>query len=140
MPITLVVFYKRHSDFTPEQFQSYMEDNHVPLLKKAFGPHWPVSYNLRYVTRVKTGAGDRLGATVSSTARASADAPVVLVGSPEDLGWDAIGEMVWRDELHLQQGLAMMDSPDGQRVKEDEEVFTITDELRAVLVGENRLQ
>lgn len=75
-----------------------MHDHHVPLLKKAMGVHYPQTYNMRYVVRVNSGTGDRLGATTANTRTAGPDAPVVLIGSPGDLGWDAMGEMIFRDE------------------------------------------
>lgn len=111
----------------------------MPLIKDVMEPHFPLTYTLRYVVRVDSGAGDRLGLPTASKKRASPDAPVVLVGSPSDLEWDAMGEMVFRDELHVQQGLATINNPNGQRVKEDEEVFTIPDKLRVVLMGESKL-
>jgi hypothetical protein len=98
MPLSVLLFYTRRSDVTPDQFQKYMEEHHVPLIKEVMGVHYPQTYTMRYVVRVSSGAGDRLGAATSSRKRASPDAPVVIVGSPEDLGWDAMGEMVFRDE------------------------------------------
>jgi hypothetical protein len=44
--------------------------------------------------------------------------------------------MIFRDELHMQQCLAAMNSMDGQRVKDDEENFTESHLLKVVLVGE----
>jgi hypothetical protein len=114
MPISVIYFYLRRPDVTPEHFRSYMEETHVPLIKEVFEMHPPQSLRLRYIARVKTGAGDRLGAVTSSRGRADPDAPVVLVGSPKDVDWDAIGEMVFRDELHVQQCLAVMNGPGGR--------------------------
>ncbi|KAI8941533.1 hypothetical protein NX059_002749 [Plenodomus lindquistii] len=139
MPQSVLVFYTRRPELTPAEFEAYMENHHVPIVKEVMGPHFPQSYIMRYAVRVETGAGDRLGATMSSKKRANAEAPVVLVGSPGELGWDAMGEWVFRDELHVQQGMAAINSPDGQKMKEDEEVFTLTDRLRVVLVGESKL-
>ena len=135
MPISVLAFYTRRPDVAPEQFRSYMEEHHVPLLKTVFGAHLPLSYIVRYPVRVDSGAGDRLGAVTSSSKRAGPNDPVVLVGSPSDLKWDCMGEMVFRDELHVQQGMAAMNSPEGQRAKEDEEVFTVPEKLRVVLIG-----
>ncbi|KAF2849637.1 hypothetical protein T440DRAFT_122730 [Plenodomus tracheiphilus IPT5] len=135
MPQTVLVFYTRRPDLTPAEFEAYMVRHHVPLVKEIMGPHYPQSFTLRFAQRVESGAGDRLGATTSSKKRANADAPVVLVGSPDDLGWDAMGEMIFRDELHIQQAMATMNSPDGQKMKEDEEAFTDTDKLRVILMG-----
>jgi hypothetical protein len=139
MPISVLVFYTRRPDVTPEKFRSYMEGHHVPLIKEIFESHMPLSYTIRYPARVDSGAGDRLGAVTSSRGRAEPDAPVVLVGSPTDVQWDCIGEMVFRDELHVQQGMAAMNSQDGQRAKEDEEIFTIPEKLRVVLLDESSI-
>lgn len=101
MPLSVLLFYTRRPDITPSQFQRYMEDIHVPLIKEVMGLHFPQIYSMRYVVRVESGAGDRLGAPIASRNRAHADTPVVLVGSPDDLGWDAMGEMIFRDEYVL---------------------------------------
>ncbi|KAF1835917.1 hypothetical protein BDW02DRAFT_567529 [Decorospora gaudefroyi] len=138
MTFSVLVFYTRRPDVTPERFQTYMEETHVPLFKKVLGPHYPLSYNMRYVVRVSSGAGDRLGATTSAKGRADPDAPVVLVGSTKDVEWDALGEMVFRDELHVQQAFAMMNSPAGEQVQDDEGEFTVPDKLRLLLMGETR--
>ncbi|KAG9195393.1 hypothetical protein G6011_00514 [Alternaria panax] len=136
MPISFIYFYLRRPDVTPEHFRSYMEETHVPLIKEVFEMHPLQSLRLRYIVRVKTGAGDRLGAVTSSRGRADPDAPVVLIGSPKDVDWDAMGEMVFRDELHVQQCLAVMNGPGGQRIKEDEETIAITEKTRVILMGE----
>lgn len=101
--------------------------------------HHPQSFTLRFVVRVKTGAGDRLGAVTSSRGKADPDAPVVLVGSPQDMDWDAIGEMVFRDALHIQQCMSIMNGPGGQRIKEDEETIAITEKTRVILMGGENL-
>jgi hypothetical protein len=135
MTISILALYTRRPDITPEQFRSYMEEHHVPLIKAAFGAHLPLSYTVRYPIRVASGVGDRLGAVTSSTGRADPNGPVVLVGQPSDVEWDCLGEMVFRDELHVQQGMAAINSPKGQEAKEDEEVFTVPEKLRVVLIG-----
>jgi hypothetical protein len=137
MPISFLIFYTRRPDVSPANFRSYMEEKHVPLLKEIFKTHLPLSYTLQYPARVDSGAGDRLGAVTSSRGRADPDAPVVIVGSPSNIDWDCVGEMTFRDELHVQQCWAAMDGPEGQRAKEDEENFTVPERLRVVLMGES---
>ncbi|KAI4941653.1 hypothetical protein J4E91_010526 [Alternaria rosae] len=139
MTVSVLCFYSRRPEVTPEHFQWYMEETHLPLIKEVFEMHPPQSYRLRYVVRVKTGAGDRLGAVTSSRAKADPDAPVVLVGSPQDMDWDAVGEMVFRDELHIQQCLSIMNGPGGQRIKEDEETIAIPEKTRVVLTAGDNL-
>jgi hypothetical protein len=55
---------------------------------------------------------------------------------PEDFGWDMIGEFIFRDELHLQQGYATINSDDGQRVKDDEENFTIPQLFKVIVLDQ----
>lgn len=50
---------------------------------------------------------------------------------------DMMGEMIFRDELHLQQCLAVVNSMEGQRIKDDEENFTIPHLLKVALIGES---
>lgn len=138
MPLTVLAFYTRHPDFSPKDFEAYMIDRHVPLVKDIMGPLCPQTYNLRFAMRVDSGIGDRLGAIISTQVRTNADAPVMLVGSPDDLDWDAVGEMTFRDELHLHQALSVMNDLDSQRIKDDEEIFTIPEKLKVVFVGDCR--
>lgn len=91
---------------------------------------------LSYVERVKTGAGDRLGAVTSMTGRADPNDPVVVIGVPSELGWDAVGTMIFRDELHLQQALAIMETGGGERIKEDEDLFALVDKTKVVVMGQ----
>lgn len=139
MPQTLLLFYVRRPDLTPVEFEKYLTEHYLSLMKEVMGPHFPSSATFQFVLRVGSGVGDRLGAPMSSTKKAPADAPVVLVGAPEDLGWDAMGELVFRDELHLQQAFAIFNSPEGQRIGEDEEAFCLPDRTKVVLTGERKV-
>lgn len=137
MVVSVIALYTRRSDVDPEDFKRYMEDKHLPLLKQVLGDHYPASFPRRYVQRVESGAGDRLGAQSASKKTSDPTGPVVLVGAPEDLGWDMWGELIFRDELHMQQCYAAMNSLEGQQVKDDEENFTVPHLLKVVLVGES---
>lgn len=139
MAVSVLVFYTRRSDLTPAEFKDYMENQHVPLMKEVMGIHFPTSYVRRYVQRVESGAGDRLGAPSSSRRSSEPSAPVVLVGSPGDFGWDMMGEMVYQDELHMQQCYAQINSVEGQKMKDDEENFTDVEQLKVVLIGETHV-
>jgi hypothetical protein len=132
MPISVLAYYTRRPDFSPAEFRRYMEEVHIPILKDVMGVHYPTSYPRRYPLRTNSGLGKRLG--VSSITDAAT--PVVLVGLPEDFGWDMIGEFIFRDELHLQQGYATINSDDGQRVKDDEENFTIPHLFKVIVLDE----
>lgn len=131
-----MVFYTRRPDLTPKEFRTYMEEKHMPVVKEVMGDLYPVDYIRRYVLRVDSGAGDRLGAPAASRRSSDTSAPVVLVGAPSELGWDMMGEMVFKDELHLQQNYAIINGSEGQRIKDDEENFTIPHLLKVVILGE----
>ncbi|KAF1361564.1 hypothetical protein EJ07DRAFT_164586 [Lizonia empirigonia] len=134
MALTILVFYTRRPDFTPSEFREHMEKKFIPIVKDVMGPHVPETTTLRYVERCGSGFGDRLGATLASKHRNDSDAPVLLVGYPRDLGWDAMIEMSFKDDLHLMQGYAATNSAEGQRIRDAEEEFTVPDQLKAVLM------
>jgi hypothetical protein len=135
MPLSILLFFKRRSDFSPDQFRTHMEQTYLPLFKSIMGEdHYPPTVTLRYVERVESGAGDRFGATMSLKSRNPPEAPVMLVGAPHELNWDCMCEMIYRDELQLQQSYALMNSPAGQVVKEEEERFTDVEHMRIVLM------
>jgi hypothetical protein len=133
MPISVIAFYTRRPDMSPTDFKKHMEEVHIPILKDVMGVHYPTSYPRRYPVRAESGLGKRLGAPAAS----NPTSPVVLVGSPSDLTWDMMGEFIFRDELHLQQGYARINSPDGQQVKDDEENFTVPHLFQVIIVGES---
>ncbi len=114
-----------------------MEEKYLPIVKDVMGPHVPISTTLRYIERCSSGYGDRLGANLSSKYRNHPDAPVLLIGHPKDLGWDAIVEMSFKDDLHLMQGYAAVNSAEGQRVKDAEDDFTVIEAMKVVLMDQN---
>jgi hypothetical protein len=103
MTVSVIVMYTRRPDISPAEFRRYMEEIHMPIQKSVMGEYYPLSFPRKYIARVESGAGDRLGASSSSRKHADPAAPVVLVGAPAEIGWDMMGEMIFRDELHLQQ-------------------------------------
>ncbi|KAH7072071.1 EthD domain-containing protein, partial [Paraphoma chrysanthemicola] len=135
MAISVMVLYTRRPDFSPDQFKTYMEHTHLPIIKEVMGTQYPVKYPRRYIERVQSGAGDRLGAPGASRKNCDPEDPVMLVGSPKTLEWDMMGEMIFRDELHLQQCLAIVNSMEGQKIKDDEENFTVPHLLKVALMG-----
>jgi hypothetical protein len=136
MPLTVLLFYTRLPEISPADFKAHMQDIYLPLIKTTFGCHQPTHIRVQFVERASSGAGDRLGAHTASKTRNPPDAPVVLVGQPADLGWDAMCEMTFQDELGLQQCLAIANGDEGQAIKEDEERFSVADQLRVVLMGQ----
>lgn len=135
MVLIILLFYTRRPDLTPAEFKEYMETKYLPAVGEVMGPHIPKTLTLRYVERCGSGLGDRLGATLASKARNNPDAPVLLVGYPKDLGWDAMVEMSFKDELHLMQGYATTNLTDGQRIRDLEEEFSVPDAMKVVLMN-----
>ncbi|KAJ4357027.1 hypothetical protein N0V95_002833 [Ascochyta clinopodiicola] len=128
------MFYTRRPDFTPGEFREHMETKYLPIVKDVMGLHMPITTTLRYVERCSSGFGDRMGATLASKYKNTPDAPVLLVGYPKDLGWDAMVEMSFEDDLHLMQGYAATNSAEGQRIRDAEEEFTVPDAMKVVLM------
>lgn len=137
MTRTIFLFYTRRPDFTPAEFKEYMEEKYLPIVKEVMGPHTPETTILRYVERCGSGYGDKLGAHLSSKHRNHPDAPVLLIGHPKDPCWDAMVEMSFKDDLHLMQGYAAVNSEEGQRVKDAEEDFTVTEAMKVVVMDQN---
>jgi hypothetical protein len=134
MALTILMFYTRRPDFTPAQFREHMETKYLPIVKEVMGHHIPESITLRYVERCGSGFGDKLGATLTSKYRNDPDMPVLLVGYPKDLGWDAMVEMTFKDDLHLMQSYAATNSAEGQRIRDAEEEFTMPEAMKVVLI------
>lgn len=134
MALTILMFYTRRPDFTPQQFRDHMESKYLPIVKEVMGPHSPQSTTLRYIERCGSGFGDRLGATLASKYKNHPDLPVCLVGYPKDLGWDAMVEMSFKDDLHLMQGYAATNSAEGQKIRDAEDEFTVPDAMKVVLM------
>ena len=136
MALTILMFYTRRADFTPEQFREHMESIYLPIVKEVMGPHSPSTTTLlgQNVNTYGVGFGDRLGATLASKYKNHPDLPVCLVGYPKDLGWDAMVEMSFKDDLHLMQGYAATNSAEGQRIRDAEDAFTVPDAMKVVLM------
>ncbi|KAJ8111865.1 hypothetical protein OPT61_g5637 [Boeremia exigua] len=136
---TLLLFYTRRSDLTPAEFQEYMEQKYIPILKETMGAYAPIATTLRFTERCGSGYGDRLGAKLASKYRNHPDAPVLLVGHPKDLGWDAMMELSFKDDLHLMQGYAVVNGEEGQRVHDSEAEFTVPEAMKVVLMERNTM-
>lgn len=137
MTYTIVLFVSRKPGLSIADFKEHWEDKHVPLLKSVAGRAFPLSHTRHYVARVESGAGERAGVTSASGRRASAAAPVVLVGNEEDVAWDGYAELTFRDELHFQQFFALVNDPEAaDRIQQDEERFSDPSKFKVVVLGE----
>ena len=59
---------------------------------------------------------------------------MLIIGYPKDLGWDAMVEMAFKDNLHLMQIYAATNSAECQRIIDAEERFTVPNAMKAVLM------
>lgn len=134
MGLTILMFYTRRLDFTPAEFREHMEIKYLPIVTEVMGSCIPETTTLRYVERCGSGFGDRLGATLASKYRNDPNELVLLVGYPKDLGWDAMMEMSFEDDLPLMQGYAATNSAEGQRIRDAEEEFTVPEAMEVVLM------
>lgn len=120
-----------------DEFKEHYENIHVPLLKSVTGASFPISHTRHYVARAESGAGDRAGVRTASTKRLEATAPVVLVGTKDDVAWDAFATLTFRDELHFQQFFALVNDPAAaERIQEDEEKFSDAEKFKVVVLGQ----
>jgi hypothetical protein len=135
MTVSVIALYTRLPDLSPAEFKRYIEEDHMPMIKKCMGEHFPVTFSRKYIERVESGAGDRLGVSGASKKNADPTAPVVLVGG--QVGWDMMAELIFRDQLHLQQCYASMNSEAGQAMKDDEDNFSLPHLLHVILMSES---
>ncbi|KAF2748783.1 hypothetical protein M011DRAFT_525295 [Sporormia fimetaria CBS 119925] len=100
-----------------------METIFIPLMLNFLGPLAPISWTRRYMPDCGSLRG----------------LPAVVIGREEDVTWDCVCEMRYRDELHLQQQLARLNEPDvAERLEEEEEEeeerFCVREELRILIM------
>ena len=112
-PIMLTTIATRKEGTTRAAFYEHNETHYAPLLKKKAGKVHPLAWNRMYhvdeselpmgLTRLLIGNNS------------SAD---------EVVDWDCMGQMVFEDELHLQQFITFMHSEEALEVLAEEEKFT----------------
>jgi len=103
---------------SPGAFKNYWESKHIPLLQSLSGPNFPEKHIRHYLARNTSDPSDP-------------DAPITLVGNPEDLNWDAYAEITFDSEARFKEFLPVMSS---QEVQNDEKRFTEPEKMRAVVV------
>ncbi|KAK5944706.1 hypothetical protein PMZ80_001906 [Knufia obscura] len=94
MPNKLLILAVRKEGMTPAAFKDYYETVHIPLMKQLSGDKFPVSHHRRYSSRT---------------------------GAPgENVPYDAVAEIVYRDQEHMQAHSALLGSEENQqKVMED---------------------
>src|SRR4051812_39437314 len=98
MTFRILIKVFRKPGMAPQEFQSHYEDTHVPLVKSLAGSRFPLSHTRRYLQR--------------SSDAVSNYAAVILSGTQEDFGYDALTEMAFEDEGTLQSFFGFMNTLD----------------------------
>jgi hypothetical protein len=102
----------RKEGTTRAAFYEHNENHYAPLLKKKAGKVHPIAWNRMYHVD-------------------ESECPIglsrLLIGSDSSaddvLDWDCMGQMVFEDELHLQQFITFMHSEEALEVLAEEEKF-----------------
>ncbi len=94
MPNRMLVLAVRKEGMTPDEFKNHYETVHMPLMGKICGDSIPVSHHRRYPLR--TGAPD------------------------ENIPYDCVTELVYRDQEHMQAQSAILQSPEYQQTVTDD--------------------
>lgn len=126
MPYQLVSLVSRKPGLTLPEFRHHMETHMVPLMRSICGPLAPTTWIRRYIAHSATDAQRKPGPL---------GLPNLLIGNKEDVGWDAMSEMTFQDELHLQQYFARIneDGP-AERLLEEEGKFSDIQKLKLMVV------
>nr|ABD63571.1 hypothetical protein E [Aspergillus parasiticus] len=115
---TIAVFVTRKPDLSPDAFQDYWENHHVPLLRRLGGSLFPRSHIRHYLKR---------------DSQAPDFPAAVLVGEPSDFTYDGFAIINFESEAAFQQFVPVMSTTE---VAEDEDRFTDRSKMRAVVLGE----
>ncbi|KAL9082470.1 MAG: hypothetical protein Q9159_006390 [Coniocarpon cinnabarinum] len=94
MSYTLSFHARRAPHLSQDEFQNYMEDNHIPLLKRLAGNAFPIKHVMRYVRRYSH----------STPAVVSTDD----TADQSSLSHDVEGTLVFADREHAERYQARM--------------------------------
>lgn len=120
MQIRILIFLARKQGTTPEFFKNYMETKHVPLIRSITGSHFALSHTRNYLI------------TPDSEPR-----EMSLTGLITDIVFDAVTEIVFRDEDHFSAHLELINKPENTIAREkDEAEFLNRGATRFVRVSE----
>ncbi|KAF4958079.1 hypothetical protein FSARC_11115 [Fusarium sarcochroum] len=121
MTFTVLLFAHRKRGLAPAQFKDHLENTHIPLLEKTFGPLFPISHTRRYVDRSNE---DPYDATV-------------LVGTQEHFDYDVVSELVFSDKAVFEAFFTKYKDPEvAPLIQEDEAKFLDASKMSAVVLGE----
>jgi hypothetical protein len=102
MPTKMMIMVKRRPDLTPEEFRHGYENYHSRLGVELFGHLW-AEYRRNYIVK---------GHAFAQRGQGSMD-------GPDEIGFDAISEVVFKYDDSLQQ-MAVISAANRDRIVEDE--------------------
>ena len=83
-PYLVAAFETRKPGTSVADFIKYYDNTHVPIIKKAMGPSFPLTHARYYLKR-----------------QPGSDTPVIFGGTVADFDYDVITVMTFEDEAHL---------------------------------------
>ena len=134
MVFTVLVFAFRKPGLSPADFKTHYETRHVPLLKSLAGQDFPKSHVRRYLQRSELESPPPTAAVDDTSAKYPA---TVMVGTQNDFGYDAFGELIFENEAAFQAFFAKVSQGEAaQKIAEDEEHFLDRPKMTAVVLGD----
>lgn len=138
---TMLAFLVKKQGLTLEEFISYYEEKHVPLIDRVIGhENRPLSYTRRYINR-EDPAHALIKATVDASGR-----PLESIGSssqevsssnPSVVDFDAVTETVFSDQAAAQRWLDLL-ARNSDIILADEDRFLWKERRRVVVLDEVR--
>lgn len=126
MTYNVLIFAYRKPGMTPAAFKSHYESSHVPLVQSIAGDHFPEAHVRRYLHR-----------TESSTSGPNDYPASVMVGAQSDFEYDAIAELIFKDETAFQTFFGLVSQPEAaKKIAENEEMFLDRPKMKVVVLGD----
>jgi hypothetical protein len=120
MPYHMLAFLCKHPSLTTDQFITYYETHHIPLIISVSGALFPTTYKRRYTY-------------LEQSANAGSQ-PGVLLHCGNGMGYDCVTELVFEDRQASVKWMRMMEA--SEEVKRDKEVFLDRGRMLVVVVEE----
>ncbi|EME80808.1 uncharacterized protein MYCFIDRAFT_211670 [Pseudocercospora fijiensis CIRAD86] len=117
MVLKILIFTNRLPTLTPAEFKNYYETHHMPLIQKISGDDAWLSHTRNYIPRDSD----------TNTAQ--------LIIGDQDLEFDCVAEVIYRDQEQLQRQMAAVGTSENTRLREeDEERFIERRSVKVVVV------
>ena len=115
-PITALLFCYRKPDLDAEQFRTYCEEQHVPLVMSLMGSDYRASQTRYYTNRVSG----------------------FVMGAPSDTSPDLVAVITYESEEDMQHTMrARMADGTREKIEADEDKFLDRSKLQLVVLGKD---